>query len=158
MAQVSLNVVSVSGDKVVLEGQRQSACSSCASKNSCVTVNSETATLLRAELTSPAHYKVGQQVDMNCHDSFLLKAIMVMFAPALCGLLGFALLANYLFAAAHPHTVEYINLGAALLGFVSGLLLSRYFAQPLIGQLNQQLSLRPTTSCSKSNKSSDNVI
>ncbi|MEE1673225.1 SoxR reducing system RseC family protein [Agarivorans aestuarii] len=145
MAQITMQVISVDNDKVVLQGQRASACASCASKSTCLSVSEEHPALLKAELSSTSSYRLGQKVTLNCQDNFLLKAMLVLFMPALLGLVGFALLANNLFASSFQENIEHINLGASLCGFALGLLLSRHLVKPIIGQLNQQLTLKALT-------------
>lgn len=145
MAQITMQVISVDNGKVVLQGQRASACASCASKSTCLSVSEEQSGMLNAEFTSTSDLKLGQNIKLNCQDSFLLKAILAVLMPALLGLIGFALLANYFFTSSFPESIEYINLAASLCGFALGLMLSRHLAKPLISQLNQQLSFKLLT-------------
>ncbi|GGB18292.1 SoxR reducing system RseC family protein [Agarivorans gilvus] len=144
MPQVTLTVRSLSDNKVVLEGQRQSACSSCASKETCVTVSHDQSKLLRAELEANDNYAVGQQISLHCQDSFLLKAVLVMLGPALLGLVGGALLFNLLFASIFPELVDYLTFCGSAIGFVSGLILSRRLGRSLKQQLKLHLSLKAT--------------
>ena len=144
MAQISMQVISVDKGKVVLQGQRASACTSCASKSSCLTVNPESPNLINAEFSATQGLELGQNITLNCQDSFLLKAILAALMPALLGLISFALLANQLLFFLTPSVLDIACAGFACLGFVLGLLVSRRLSRGLASELRNKLSLKPT--------------
>lgn len=144
MAQITMQVISVDNGKVVLQGQRASACASCASKSTCLSVSEEQSGMLNAEFTNTGDLELGQNIKLNCQDSFLLKAILAVLMPALLGLIGFALLANQMFYFLEPQMRDLSSAGAGCIGFILGLLLSRRLSRGLATQLRHQMSLKPT--------------
>ncbi|WP_432452900.1 SoxR reducing system RseC family protein [Agarivorans sp. QJM3NY_29] len=148
MAQLKMQVVSIHQNSVQLQGQRQSACSACAKQQTCVSFESDSGVMHRAEFKLTEPLEVGQQVAVNCDDGFLLKAIIVLFIPPLIGMLLLAITVQ-LYLSDATSALQNIGSGlASLLGFGLGLLISRFLAHNVVSQLRQRLSIYPTHSTS----------
>lgn len=82
-------VVAVEGEDAVVQGERQSACSSCAGKSSCSTLGSWSKRVARIRIANELHAEVGDAVVVEVPDGLLLKATFKLYGvPVLMFLLG----------------------------------------------------------------------
>jgi sigma-E factor negative regulatory protein RseC len=145
MIEEQAQVIEIKGDKLILQAQVQSACGSCSANKGCGT--SVLSKVIGRKFThfqavNSVNARVGDTVVVGLKEDALVKGSLMMYITPILGMLFFALLADYIFAADVSERDALIAL-FSITGLVSGSLLSRwYFNRQSSGSLYAPVVLR----------------
>ena len=154
MIEQEAHVVKINGDQAIVTMQNRSACQGCELSGGCGigSLGKLLGQRVRAfAITNRHQLKAGDHIVLGVADHFYIYASLLMYLFPLLGLFVFALFAHLLFGA-----TEWVNVLAALLGFVAGLFVASilakndYFAGMKPRFLRSVIPLQPEKSVSSS--------
>ncbi len=123
MIEKTATVIALEGELAVLNVARQSSCGTCSARSGCGT--SVLSDVFGRESVLRAYNKIGAQsgdcVTVAIPEAVMLKVSFIMYTLPLLGMLGFAVVADVLFAN------ELASIVAGILGLAAGLLVIRLY-------------------------------
>ena len=131
-------VVDVSNNKISVESYRDKPCGLCGQTKGCG--NSLWGNLLnhkknKIQINTEENFKKGDIVEMHFDEKKLLMISLIIYFIPLLSVLIFLALAQYIFG----NHIQ-ISILSLILGFFSGLMLSRYFVQSMNAELDITVS------------------
>jgi sigma-E factor negative regulatory protein RseC len=131
MIEEQAQVVAIKGNKLVLQAQTQSACGNCSARQGCGTSLLSKVIgrkFTRFQVENNVDAAVGDTVIVGIAEDALLKGSLVMYVVPLLGMLGFALLSDFLLVeSGQPR--DLLTAISAIMGLVSGSVISRWYFQ-----------------------------